>query len=691
MRTHPFLDRYRGDGETMTRDLYDPRLFREEIFLPTLRELGEQLGARRRSHLVAAGPRRAARSHRSRSSSVSPAPASTAVYAELGDTGAAAALLGGIGALDEPGTVAIVGLRRRPRHRRRDHRQGRRWPARRPCPASLEGGQQVAYPDVLRARGQLVPSGETVQMGVPPASAQFVRGADEMLGLLGARCVDCGTINTPPSIHPHCTSCGSAKFVLEALARRGRVHTFVVNQTMPAPFIAPLPLVVIDLEDGARVMLQGVGDGAELAIGSEVELVLRRYAYERGVPVYGYKARPSRIGAHELEPGRSRRRRAHQVRRALRAELRADGGRRLRCRSRQRRRGLRADRRSRQPSSPRSAARSGARRASAATPSRRRSGLAGIPCTRIENACPSGSDAFRVGAMAVASGVHDVVLVIGVEKMRDKSAEEGLLARAAAGHPIFTRGETAPVLFAPFATRHMHEYGTTREMLASVAVKNHYNGARDPVRPLPERDHRRGRARVAAGVPTAPPPRLLPPDRRCRRGAARERRHRRALHRRTRCTSPASGSRRITRTFTRSRPSPRSRRRSSHRSARTRWPASSPSQIDCAEVHDCFTITEILDIEDLGFVDKGKGGVASLEGETSLTGRIPVNTSGGLLAKGHPIGATGVAQLVECWWQLRGEAGERQVETRNGYALQHNVGGRGSGVSVVNILTTNRA
>jgi acetyl-CoA C-acetyltransferase len=115
-----------------------------------------------------------------------------------------------------------------------------------------------------------------------------------------------------------------------------------------------------------------------------------------------------------------------------------------------------------------------------------------------------------------------------------------------------------------------------------------------------------------------------------------------------------------------------------------------PGQIDCAEVHDCFTITEILDVEDLGFFDKGKGGVASLEGATSLTGRIPINTSGGLLAKGHPIGATGVAQLTECWWQLRGEAGERQVDMRNGYALQHNVGGRGSGVSVVNILTTNR-
>ena len=107
----------------------------------------------------------------------------------------------------------------------------------------------------------------------------------------------------------------------------------------------------------------------------------------------------------------------------------------------------------------------------------------------------------------------------------------------------------------------------------------------------------------------------------------------------------------------------------------TRWPASAPRASTCAEVHDCFTITEILDIEDLGFVAKGDGGRATLDGETMLTGRIPVNTSGGLLAKGHPIGATGVAQLTECWWQLRGDAGDRQVQTRNGFALQHNVGG----------------
>src|SRR4030095_8417598 len=95
-------------------------------------------------------------------------------------------------------------------------------------------------------------------------------------------------------------------------------------------------------------------------------------------------------------------------------------------------------------------------------------GLAGVPCTRIENACPSGSDAFRVGAMAVASGVHDVVLVLGVAKMRDKPPEDGVFWRPPPGHPTLPRGETARVLFAPFAPRHMNDYGTTREMLASV-------------------------------------------------------------------------------------------------------------------------------------------------------------------------------------------------------------------------------
>jgi hydroxymethylglutaryl-CoA synthase len=288
-RTHPFLDRYRGDTEMQTRDLYDPRLFREEVFVPTLRELGEQLAVldARAWSLPDPDGRLGATVAKQLGVGV---PASAAVYTELGDTGAAAPLLGAIGAFDAAGTVAVVGFGG-------GRATGVEITVKDPVPgaaqvaSAISDGLTVTYPAVLRARGQLVAAGETVQMGVPPESAQFVRGADEMLGLLGARCVDCGTINTPPSIHPHCTSCGSAKFVLEPLARRGVVHTFVINQTMPAPFVAPLPLAVIDLEDGARVMLQCVGDGSDLEIGTEVELVLRRYAYERGVPVYGYKAR----------------------------------------------------------------------------------------------------------------------------------------------------------------------------------------------------------------------------------------------------------------------------------------------------------------------------------------------------------------------------------------------------------------
>jgi acetyl-CoA C-acetyltransferase len=316
-------------------------------------------------------------------------------------------------------------------------------------------------------------------------------------------------------------------------------------------------------------------------------------------------------------------------------------------------------------------------------------GIAGVPCTRIENACPSGSDAFRVGCLAVASGVYDVVLVIGVEKMRDKSAEEGLLARAAAGHPVYTRGESAPVLFAPFATRHMHDFGTTREMLASVAVKNHHNGALDPYA------HFRNEVtveEVLASPPVCSPLHLLDccpqtdgaaavllttPERAADFtdapvfvagfGVATDHPY---LHEKANFVGMPATVEAAKRAYG--------------------MAGIGPADVDMAEVHDCFTITEILDIEDLGFVEKGKGGIASIEGETALDGRIPVNTSGGLLAKGHPIGATGIAQLTECWWQLRGQAGDRQVDMRNGFALQHNVGGRGSGVSVVNILTTNR-
>ena len=96
----------------------------------------------------------------------------------------------------------------------------------------------------------------------------FARGADEMLGLLGGRCVDCGTISTPPSIHPTCIACGGPKLEPVSVAREGQVHTYVVNHTMPAPFVAPLPIAVLDMTDGARLMLQMIGDGSDVEIGT---------------------------------------------------------------------------------------------------------------------------------------------------------------------------------------------------------------------------------------------------------------------------------------------------------------------------------------------------------------------------------------------------------------------------------------
>ncbi len=287
-RTRPALDRYRGAGESGTRDPYDARLFREEIFLPVLREITE--------HLAAFVPRTWSlpdpdgRSARAVARGLDGTVGSEAVVAAVGDAGAAAALLGAATSLDAAGIVASVG-----------YGGGRATgvvfdalgpvPGAAAIPAALDGGRRAPYAEVLRVRGQLVAAGEKVEMGVPPGSAMFTRGSVEMLGPLGARCIECGTINTPPSIHPHCIRCGAEKFEDVALSGRGSVHTFVINETMPAPFVAPLPLAVIDLDDGARVMLQVTGEADDLAIGAPVELVLRRYAHERGVPVYGFKAR----------------------------------------------------------------------------------------------------------------------------------------------------------------------------------------------------------------------------------------------------------------------------------------------------------------------------------------------------------------------------------------------------------------
>jgi 3-hydroxy-3-methylglutaryl CoA synthase/uncharacterized OB-fold protein len=286
------VDRYRGDGQEATGDVYDGRLFREQIFLPLVAAVADGLGDE------GAGPGARAWSIGDIDGKLAGAAAralgaplaSAPVHAELGDTGAASALLGAVPALAEAGVVGIVGY------------GGGRATAvlvdvERPVAGAagaldrLHGGRAVTYVEAAKARGQLVPMVDPIPMGVPPASAAFVRGSVEMLSLEGARCRFCGTISTPPSIHPHCVGCGGADTDTVRLARRGRVETFVVNQTMPPPFQAPLPLIVIDLDDGARVMLQGSPvDADTIEIGDVVELRLRRYAVERHIPVYGYKA-----------------------------------------------------------------------------------------------------------------------------------------------------------------------------------------------------------------------------------------------------------------------------------------------------------------------------------------------------------------------------------------------------------------
>jgi hydroxymethylglutaryl-CoA synthase len=288
-RTRPFLDRYRGDGEIDNRDMYDARLFREEIFLPVVRDVADTLAAFEVRAWSLPDPDGRLGAVLARGVKATETP-STTVYAAIGDSGAASALLGGIAALDAAGLVAIVGTGG-------GRTTGVLIEADGPVPgaaatlAAFDSGRPATYAAVLRARGQLTPVGETIPMGVPPESAMFVRGNDEMLGLLGGRCVDCGTISTPPSIHPHCINCGGPKLEPVALARTGTVHTFVVNQTMPAPFVAPLPIAVLDMDDGSRLMLQAIGDGSDIEIGRNVELILRKYAHERGVPVYGFKAR----------------------------------------------------------------------------------------------------------------------------------------------------------------------------------------------------------------------------------------------------------------------------------------------------------------------------------------------------------------------------------------------------------------
>lgn len=330
-------------------------------------------------------------------------------------------------------------------------------------------------------------------------------------------------------------------------------------------------------------------------------------------------------------------------------------------------------------------------------------GLAPRPATRVEDACASGGVALRQGVLAIASGLYDIVLVGGIEKMSDlpTSRVTDTLATASDMQYEIPAGFTFPGFYAAMATAYMNAYGATPETFMKVGKKNHDNGALNEMAqfgtsirkvmdgkiakaeakgyPIPSwedeieflHDERAnpqiawpmrlfdcspisdGAAAVLlvseelAGKFSAAPLHIIGS------GQASDV----ALHDRDESTAL------------------RAAKLAGHEAYE--MAGISPSDVKVAEVHDCFTIAEVIASEDLGFFEPGEGYKAAEAGETARTGKHPINTSGGLKSKGHPVGASGVGQVIEIWKQLRGQAGDRQVPGNPSIGLTHNVGGTG--------------
>jgi acetyl-CoA C-acetyltransferase len=312
-------------------------------------------------------------------------------------------------------------------------------------------------------------------------------------------------------------------------------------------------------------------------------------------------------------------------------------------------------------------------------------GQAPVPSARVETACASGGLAFRLGYMEVASGFSDVVLVGGVEKMTDVNGHEATFALGTAADQEYEgyHGITFPGLYALMARAHMEKYGTTREQLAMVAVKNHHNGSKNPLAQFPFEITVEA---VLESVMVADPLRILDCSPITDGAAAVIICPVEMAHKMGKPVVKVIGSGHATDSIALSSRKDITWLEATYQAGKKTYAMAgkNPEDIDVLEVHDCFTIAEICVMEALGLVEKGKGGKAVEEGLTSLDGKIPVNTSGGLKSKGHPVGATGVAQVVEIVKQLRGEAAERQVkEARIG--MTQNMGGSG-GSTVVHIF-----
>jgi acetyl-CoA C-acetyltransferase len=309
-------------------------------------------------------------------------------------------------------------------------------------------------------------------------------------------------------------------------------------------------------------------------------------------------------------------------------------------------------------------------------------GLLHVPATRTEAACASSGAALRVAIQAVLSGLSDVVMVGGVEKMTHRSTAEVTEYLAMASDYPFEQwnGITFPGLYALMATAHMHDYGTTEKQLAMVAVKNHYHGSMNPKAqmqkeitleaalssravawPLKLYDCSLITDGASCLIITKPELAKRYTDNPVHIIGSGQASDTIGLYERESFTSLCAA---------------KIAAKQAYEMAEIK-----PEEVEVAEVHDCFTIAEIIAYEDLGFCKAGEGGSLVEKGETRLGGRIPVNTSGGLKAKGHPVGATGTGQAYEIYLQLTGQADRRQVKDAE-IGLTHNVGGSGATATV---------
>jgi acetyl-CoA C-acetyltransferase len=309
------------------------------------------------------------------------------------------------------------------------------------------------------------------------------------------------------------------------------------------------------------------------------------------------------------------------------------------------------------------------------------------PISRVANYCATGTDAFRNACFGVASGAYDLALVVGAEKMRDVTARESLVGQLAeTGHPVHGKGVTAPGMFALFATRYFDRFGIGRETLARVAIKNHRHGSLNPkahfqkeitleqyikapmvADPLGLYDCCPQTDGAAAAVI-------------CRADLAPSFSKEPILVKGLGLANPVGDELAF---------DPESdfiSFRATKEAAQQAYGQAGVNdplrEIDVAELHDCFTITELVTYEDLGFCRKGEARRLIDDGVTSLGGELPVNTSGGLKSCGHPIGASGLRMIGEITNQLRGRAGRRQVKDAR-LGLIHNLGGLGAVTSVI--------